>query len=132
MALRFQCRSFRDSAPGFTLVELLVVIAIIGILVSLLLPAVQSARESARRMQCSNHLKQTGLATHNYYATFQAFPPGQFNYLGSYEPAASLSGFDWERRCWFQALLPYIEEGQLHALNNQEHSATERRTNDGS
>ena len=85
---------------GFTLVELLVVIAIIGILVGLLLPAVQAAREAARRMQCSNNLRQLGLATINYEATFKRLP----GLTGS-------SSFSPQAR-----ILPYIEQGNLSNL----------------
>jgi len=90
---------------GFTLVELLVVIAIIGILVALLLPAVQSAREAARRMSCSNNSKQVALAMHNYHDTYKLFPPGQFNRLGQ-----NTIGNTFMRECWMQPILPFIEQ----------------------
>lgn len=90
---------------GFTLVELLVVIAIIGILVGLLLPAVQAAREAARRMQCSNNLKQLGLALHNYESAFKTLPYGS-----SWPNGPSVS---WRRFSGFIAMLPYIEQTPL-------------------
>jgi prepilin-type N-terminal cleavage/methylation domain-containing protein/prepilin-type processing-associated H-X9-DG protein len=90
--------------PGFTLVELLVVIAIIGVLVALLLPAVQAARESARRMQCTNNLKQIGLALHNFHDTRQVFPAA-LDELGNSPALGTL----WVAS-WTPHILPYIEQ----------------------
>ncbi|MFG0261244.1 MAG: DUF1559 domain-containing protein [Novipirellula sp. JB048] len=90
---------------GFTLVELLVVIAIIGVLVGLLLPAVQAAREAARRMQCSNNLKQLGLAALNYESTYRKLPPGDATRLvGGEVPQASTHPY----------LLPFLEGGNSY------------------
>lgn len=94
---------------GFTLVELLVVIAIIGILVALLLPAVQAAREAARRMSCSNNLKQIGLASHNYHDTFKTFPPSAFI-------PTNASLLPWNSFSIQARLLPFIEEANLQDL----------------
>lgn len=89
---------------AFTLVELLVVIAIIGVLVGLLLPAVQAAREAARRMQCSNNMKQWGLAAHNYESTYKRLPSGWV--------ARNVDGNPgWG---WAAALLPFIEASNAH------------------
>ena len=93
---------------AFTLVELLVVIAIIGILVGLLLPAVQAAREAARRMQCSNNLKQLGLALHTYHDVHNALPWSTTYYGpdGTYE-----TNRGW---AWSAMLLPFIEQGAAY------------------
>ncbi len=100
----------RHRSNGFTLIELLVVIAIIAILIALLLPAVQQAREAARRTQCKNHLKQLGLAMHNYHDTHRIFPPGEFgNVYGKYY--GSVHGY---RRNWMQMVLPYLDQGPLY------------------
>ncbi len=97
---------------GFTLVELLVVIAIIGVLIALLLPAVQQAREAARRMQCTNNQKQLGIAMHNYHDTFSHFPPGVVG-LVNYDATDPLN-FQNTPPTWMQMLLPFIEQGNLY------------------
>jgi prepilin-type N-terminal cleavage/methylation domain-containing protein/prepilin-type processing-associated H-X9-DG protein len=99
---------------AFTLVELLVVIAIIGILVALLLPAIQAAREAARRSQCINHLKQLSVAVANHESTHQGFPPGGWVYYWVGDPDA---GNDREQPgSWPYALVPFLEDGQLREL----------------
>ncbi len=89
-------KAFYEQEKAFTLVELLVVIAIIGVLIALLLPAVQAAREAARRMQCSNHMKQMGLAVHNFHDTYGGLPP---SHIGPYSRVTF----------WF-VILPFMEQ----------------------
>ena len=103
--MRSQPVSSRPSRRGFTLIELLVVIAIIAILISLLLPAVQQAREAARRSQCANNLKQIGIAMHSYHDAYQSLPWGSGPYGWN----------DWSMHI---LLLPYMEQGPVYASLN--------------
>jgi prepilin-type N-terminal cleavage/methylation domain-containing protein len=99
---------------GFTLVELLVVIAIIGVLVALLLPAVQAAREAARRSQCSNNLKQIGLALHNHLSAKRVFPAGRLGCDGEVgTPCGGVAAEDRVGPSGFVALLPFLEQQPL-------------------
>ena len=105
------CESKRRRS-GFTIIELLVVIAIIAILVALLLPAVQQAREAARLTQCKNNLKQMALALHNYESTYRTFPPGyihKFGPVGSPQQAANHAGL-----AWGTMLLPLLDQANLY------------------
>jgi len=111
---------------GFTIIELLVVIFVIALLVSLILPAVQGAREAARRMQCSNNLKQLGLAVHSYHSTHRVFPPSELNSAGSTgcdpgeiavedNPSACTDYESWTVLC-----LPFMEQPALAATYDYE------------
>jgi len=110
--MRHTLRPGHVRARGFTLIELLVVIAIIAVLIALLLPAVQQAREAARRTQCKNNLKQMSLAIHNYADVYLSFPMGsnQFNHTG----LVASRGF----MGWAIAILPFIEQNNLYGKYN--------------
>lgn len=95
---------------GFTLIELLVVIAIIAVLIALLLPAVQQAREAARRSQCKNNLKQIGLAFHNYHDVFNTFAPG---FQARTPPTANANDIERGHWSWGASVLPYLDQAPL-------------------
>jgi prepilin-type N-terminal cleavage/methylation domain-containing protein len=97
-----------NASSGFTLIELLVSIAIIGVLASLLLPAVQSAREAARKMTCQSHTRQLGIALHSYHQTYQTLPPGCLEWRGYRSPPSH------RQFAWSAFLLPFIEQQMLH------------------
>ena len=98
----------RSVSRGVTIVELLVVIAIVGLLVALLLPAVQSARSAARRIACANHVRQIGLAFHNYEAAKGVFPPSSSSDIGTWGSAGRKPNHSWA-----SLILPYLEEQNL-------------------
>jgi prepilin-type N-terminal cleavage/methylation domain-containing protein/prepilin-type processing-associated H-X9-DG protein len=103
---------------GFTLIELLVVIAIIGVLISLLLPAVQKARAAAQRLRCSNNLKQLGIALHHYHETEKSLPPGMEEKKGPHYPTVAAALYRWSAQ---SRLLPYLEQenvSRMIDLNN--------------
>ena len=105
--------SWHRRNSGFTLIELLVVIAIIAILVALLLPAVQQAREAARRTSCKNQLKQLGLALQNYHDVHSVFPIGE-GFAGTVAQFASSCDGSQKRAPWTVLILPYLEQGALY------------------
>ncbi|MDY0167072.1 MAG: DUF1559 domain-containing protein [Thermoguttaceae bacterium] len=114
--------SSRQPAGGFTLVELLVVIAIIGVLIGLLLPAVQSAREAARRMQCRNNMKQIGIALHNYHGAHRCFPPGGIGYGWCQDPQYGDQHVMNKNGLLF--LIPYLEQQALYDQFDQSQAAS--------
>lgn len=113
---------------GFTLIELLVVIAIIAVLIALLLPAVQQARESARRTQCKNNVKQLGLAMHNYHDTYNTFPPNSLQWGA---PAFTPEWTGTQHGTQLLMILPYIDQGPMYNAVNFSNTNAESTTVQG-
>lgn len=128
---RFSWDQLTRTRRGFTLIELLVVIAIIAVLIALLLPAVQQAREAARRTQCKNNLKQLALAVHNFESTYKKLPPAGKNY-GFCSSAAGGAGAQVVTNVsGWSLLLPYTEQGALYDRFDFDHGFCDVRTDNG-
>ena len=117
-------RNAKRGLIGFTLIELLVVIAIIGTLIALLIPAVQAAREAARRLQCGNHIKQLALAVTNHESALCSFPTGGWHKTWLGHPDRQFGGK--QPGGWIYNVLPFLEQGALHDLGATGTSTTIR------
>jgi prepilin-type N-terminal cleavage/methylation domain-containing protein len=112
-------RTRRYFKAGFSLIEVLAVIMIIGLLIAILIPAIQQTRATARTAQCANNMRQIGLALHNYHEVHRVLPPGMFNFLGSdinsvTQSDGTVGGRGPTRSCWMQRILPYMDQKALY------------------
>lgn len=124
MSYRMRSHSHTRDREAFTLVELLVVVSIIGVIVGLLLPAVQAAREAARRMQCQSNVKQLGLAAINFESAHRRFPSGGWGF--QWQGFADVNSPAGQPGGWTFSLLPFVQQDSLYQLGNLSSSATQR------